>query len=805
MGMRGGRGVWVFSIPVFLLALGIAGVGVIVWRGLGPRGSRILNHVVRILGGQTQSAQARPVGPTRLDDPQLSSLRKAAESWRRAPGPKRLVVDQVCLVSDEAAFLEAIAAWDERSFFPILIDEPAWTLPFLRAFRPARVVRYSGRTRTLGAQADGGMVNSPADGNERWMRALEAVSRAWSGPSDSERVLPAPDLPPRWLEGIPPGLVLADPGAPMLAGAVALAAGRFQPLVGLQISAPGPQKNGEPARNWRFGDVLKIGQAWELARGVETRVASVFDRYDQLGDECDFLTLAGDWPYAYSFATNERMFRGRYAVDDLIGRRFEAGQPGGWWNETRQRWAYTGRLLGDPAASVARAMGALFLQPESAILWNTYSDGSPWSDYEMVQSAAYFEQIIPGAGAIVHRAGGQADLAGWHRAVDPVNPYKLVLFNSTGGPDSFTISGGAGRPADLPRGDPAAVAMIHSFSAADPTDYQTIAGRWLAQGAFVYFGAVDEPFLLAFRTPRLIAELVLTGVPFVAALRQGEHELFGFPWRMVYLGDPLFRLENGARTNDAVSTESIGRLAPGAWRKIAPEYASWPVAEIASPTVAPIGPAEGQAFRSENDRLERCLDAAIGELTGPRSARSTSRSVDRSGAHESTLRRSDWRGVLTSIHRDRLAPRLRPAFDALLIDTLGEAGLCEPLMTRLALIPPSEAGFRVWQALENCAMQRLARLVEDGDKARRLGRAFDLWDEVMRLHWPRNSRFPSHFTERVSALAWNDSARRRLWLDRLRRTGAEMAGDSGRHPQGEVVAAERVRVEATLGGLGSSR
>ena len=48
---------------------------------------------------------------------------------------------------DEVAFLEAIAAWDERSYFPILIDEPAWTLPFLRAFRPARVVRYAGRAQ----------------------------------------------------------------------------------------------------------------------------------------------------------------------------------------------------------------------------------------------------------------------------------------------------------------------------------------------------------------------------------------------------------------------------------------------------------------------------------------------------------------------------------------------------------------------------------------------------------------------------------------------------------------------------------
>ena len=44
------------------------------------------------------------------------------------------------------SFLEVIATWDERSFFPILIDDPAYTLPFLRAFRPARVVRIVGST-----------------------------------------------------------------------------------------------------------------------------------------------------------------------------------------------------------------------------------------------------------------------------------------------------------------------------------------------------------------------------------------------------------------------------------------------------------------------------------------------------------------------------------------------------------------------------------------------------------------------------------------------------------------------------------
>ena len=408
--------------------------------------------------------------------------------------------------------------------------------------------------------------------------------------------------------------------------------------------------------------------------------------------------------------------------------------------------------------------------------------------------------MIPGAGAIVHRTDRQADLAGWHRAVDPVNRYSLVLFNSSGGPDRFAISGGAGRPADLPRGDPAAVAMIHSFSAADPTDYQTIAGRWLAQGAFVYFGAVNEPYLLAFRTPRLVAELMIAGIPFVAALRQGEREMFGFPWRTVYLGDPLYRFENEVRINNTISSQSRGRLAPAAWTKIAPEYANWPVSEIASATLSPKESAVGRVFRSEDDRLGWCIDAAIGELTGAPISRAAD---NKSAVIRAPQHPSDWRGVLTGIRRDRLARSLRQAFDALLIDTLEEAGLSESLMRQLALIPPSEAGSRVWQALENCAVQRLARLVEDSDKGRRLGRALDLWDEVMRLNWPQSSRFPSQFTERISALAWDNTSRRRLWLDRLRLTGAALNGDAGRRIQAEVVAAERARVQATLGGLGS--
>ena len=208
-----------------------------------------------------------PAGPTRLDDPRLATLRNAAESWRRKTGPKRQVIDQVCLVPNEVAFLEAIAAWDERFFFPILIDEPAWTLPFLRVFRPAKVVRYAGRGQTATARSDGGSLNAPPDLDRRWAGALDAVSHAWSGPSDSQRVLPASDLPPRHVGAIAPGVVLAESNASMLAGAVALAAGRFQPLVRFQVSDAGLRRAGQPARTWRFGDVMNPGQAWELRAG----------------------------------------------------------------------------------------------------------------------------------------------------------------------------------------------------------------------------------------------------------------------------------------------------------------------------------------------------------------------------------------------------------------------------------------------------------------------------------------------------------------------------------------------------------
>ena len=62
--------------------------------------------------------------------------------------------------------------------------------------------------------------------------------------------------------------------------------------------------------------MLSIEEAVRFAREIEARVAAVVPRYNQLADDCDFLTIAGDWPYRYSFDRANEPIRGLYALDD---------------------------------------------------------------------------------------------------------------------------------------------------------------------------------------------------------------------------------------------------------------------------------------------------------------------------------------------------------------------------------------------------------------------------------------------------------------------------------------------------------
>ena len=64
------------------------------------------------------TGQGRPAAPVGLDDPRLSSLRQAADSWRQSTGPAAGRRRPGLPGARCAHFLEAIAAWDERTLLP---------------------------------------------------------------------------------------------------------------------------------------------------------------------------------------------------------------------------------------------------------------------------------------------------------------------------------------------------------------------------------------------------------------------------------------------------------------------------------------------------------------------------------------------------------------------------------------------------------------------------------------------------------------------------------------------------------------
>src|SRR4051794_38616318 len=167
--------------------------------------------------GQDPPARPGPrwVAPTSLSDPRLGPLRWVSVSWEMRAGPGREVVDLVCLVPDLPTFFEAVSCWDRGHYFPILIEDVETTSRFIRAFRPARIVRFP-------------RAPSPIAEDRVWERAVAAVGASWTDEADRASSRLAGDSVPKGLGPTPPGVVLSSPSAPMLAGAVALAAGRFQ-------------------------------------------------------------------------------------------------------------------------------------------------------------------------------------------------------------------------------------------------------------------------------------------------------------------------------------------------------------------------------------------------------------------------------------------------------------------------------------------------------------------------------------------------------------------------------------------------
>jgi len=181
------------------------------------------------------------------------------------------VVDQVVLVPDAATYLDEIGRWDLRGRWPVLIEDAKYAPMFVRAFKPARVVRRA----SVGSL--------PAGRAEREALAQQAIMHSWTVPGKDT----APKTPAEAYAAVgfqPFGAVFASMDDPAWTAAVALTAGRGQApfWVGGSLGQP--------------SDTLGAEQFRTLAQQVEDAVRSTGLPSMQLGDAIDAVTICLSMP-----------------------------------------------------------------------------------------------------------------------------------------------------------------------------------------------------------------------------------------------------------------------------------------------------------------------------------------------------------------------------------------------------------------------------------------------------------------------------------------------------------------------------
>jgi hypothetical protein len=646
--------------------------------------------------------------PVSLTDGRLSTIRTASAAWEKRRGPTRKVVDVVCLVPDVPTFLEALSTWDADHWFPILLDDVPYTAKFLRAFRPARVVRYPSRARAFAAD----------EPSRAWKAAVAAILKTWAGAGVAPSINDLGDaIPPETIAG-PPGVVVSTPESPTFAAASALAAGRFQPLMRWQPAFPQEK-------------TLSLAEVDTLTLSLRNKIAEHIPDHARLGDDCDFVTFGVDLPDRYTLPGEVN------ALDDLITR-----------NPDISRWAYCGRLIGDPTASVYRAMCSLFLQPRSAMLFNGYPQtDQPWTDYDQTAASSTLARLM----SVDQRKKEQAGIAGWHEGFGPTNTHGLLLQNSSGGGDYFSVISGQAQTADIPPSVPSIILPVHSFSAVNPRDPTTVAGRWLLQGAFLYFGSMNEPFLDAFRTPTLIADLLVRGLPVSAAVREIPGESRGLAWRLTFIGDPLYRLDLGATKQPRQRD----------W----PPIAGWPTyAETSAPK-------KGAA---DAERFAWALKTAVARSFRPKPI-GASRTAE------------DWLDQIATLDRGRIQADGRRTLDELTIDAMHESGRPGSVLSRIALIPPEDRSPWTRAMLEWTRVHQLMAAIGSKD----LQKAMILWDEIMRSDGPKVLK--EQVTERIHPLAQVGTGPGR-WRSQMLSTIRAM----GSSPDAEIVRKELKTLEESV-------
>ncbi|MEG3839877.1 hypothetical protein [Microcoleus sp. herbarium14] len=402
-------------------------------------------------------------------------------------------VNRTVLVPDEATFLAAIQKWNLKGNWPILIEDKKYAPMFLQRFKPEEIVRLPSIKQQL------------PKGQKLQQLMLNAAAAAWNA-TDTQT------LKTKWTElgWEPPGVAITSENDPARSAAVALAAARGEPLVFLEGNFGKPNDN------------LNTAQWKTLQTAVTKAVESTGYFYSQLGDAIDTITIVRQLAVKYQSPQNKDE---QLAVTDGLGR-----HPNG------ERWAAAGWIYGSEVRSIYQAMCAIFLDSQTAMLYDSYPKEGNWGKYEMEEAASGLKTIGLNVELVQQP---ESSLQLWRSLASIPWTFDLILMNSKGYPKSFQVGNGDASVDDIPKLQfPAAVHMIHSWSAAAPEDTNTVAGRWLENGAYAYIGSVNEPLLSAFIPPKIMVDRLKRGAPFLIAARQLESP----PWKVATIGDPLMSI-----------------------------------------------------------------------------------------------------------------------------------------------------------------------------------------------------------------------------------------------------------------------
>jgi len=481
---------------------------------------RFLLAAVAALAGAAHTSARQQQGPgapaqpeqLRVEDlPPLARLGVRVELLRQAWPAAPVVV----LAPDAFTALDAMGHWTPQSRFPVLIDDGSARARediarFVRAYEPDEVLAWPG--------PDMRVALAPSS------YTAQVMARVWGAGADES-------MPDRWraLGVPPPGVVVASEGDGAWIAGAALSIGRGQPIA--WVDPPGGA----------LGRTLSAEETNALDAQIRRRLDEVGFEWRTLGDLIDAVTICLNGPTRIA-GDDER---GPRALTDRIGRHI-----------TGDRWAWAGVVPGEAPQALHRAMSSLFLHdPKRAWFFDGYQDKAPYNRYAVEPAAERFEQ--GGLEAIVDRAG-DGSLAQWLRRAGGAIDAGYIHVNTSGNRRWFNLNPGRAYARDIPLLEiPAAVHFIHSFSAQNPGDAQSIAATWLDRGAFCYVGAVDEPFLTAFLPPEPLARRLLSAVPWGAATRIDDAPL----WKVNVFGDPLYTMGKvGERAAPAPTLEGAVRV-----------------------------------------------------------------------------------------------------------------------------------------------------------------------------------------------------------------------------------------------------